>query len=220
MRSGPRSSRRNLLEAASSLLAVAACGRIGIASAEELSPSLVTDARRGLKSVVAKFTQTRSVGLLATDVKSSGTMTIVTPDRLRWELAAPDAITYWIGPEGIAYRTDKGVVKAGKEAAGRFGAVLGDLLVFMGGDMAALAPRYRITAPSRDKDGTLHLVAEPKTDDVKKLVKVVRIDTTPDLWAVSKVEIEEAGGDKSAITFGPSQRDPKIDPTTMRPPKA
>jgi len=194
-------------------------GRVASAQAEGYAPSLVTEARKGLKSVIARFTQTRTVGLLAADVTSRGTMTIVTPDRLRWELAAPDAIIYWIGPEGIAYRTEKGVVKAGKEAAGRFGAVLGDLLVFMAGDFAALAPRYVITAPARDKDGTLHLVAEPRTDDVKKLVKVVRIDTTPDLWAVRRVEIEEAGGDKSVIEFGPSQRDPQVAPATMRPPK-
>lgn len=209
-----------MLDLAASLSAIAVMGRGAPAAAEELSPSLVTEARKGLKSVIAKFTQTRTVGLLAADVKSSGTMTIVTPDRLRWELAAPDAITYWIGPEGIAYRTEKGVVKAGKEAAGRFGAVLGDLLIFMGGDIAALAPRYVVKAPSRDKDGTLHVVAEPKSDDVKKLVKVVRFDTTPDLWAVKRVEIEEASGDKSVIEFGPSQRDPKVDPATMRPPKA
>lgn len=216
----PAISRRVVLDLAASLSAIAVMGRGAPAAAEELSPSLVTEARKGLKSVIAKFTQTRTVGLLAADVKSSGTMTIVTPDRLRWELAAPDAITYWIGPEGIAYRTEKGVVKAGKEAAGRFGAVLGDLLVFMGGDIAALAPRYVVKATSRDKDGTLHVVAEPKGDDVKKLVKVVRFDTTPDLWAVKRVEIEEASGDKSVIEFGPSQRDPKVDPATMRPPKA
>ena len=213
-------SRRAVLDAAASLSAVAVLGLGASAAAEELSPSLVTEARKGLKGVIARFTQTRTVGLLAADVKSSGTMTIVTPDRLRWELAAPDAITYWIGPEGIAYRTEKGVVKAGKDAAGRFGAVLGDLLVFMGGDIAALAPRYTVKVPSRDKDGALHVVAEPKSDDVKKLVKVVRFDTTPDLWAVRRVEIEEASGDKSVIDFGPSQRDPKVDPATMRPPKA
>ncbi len=213
-------SRRAVLDAAASLSAVAVLGLGASAAADELSPSLVTEARKGLKGVIARFTQTRTVGLLAADVKSSGTMTIVTPDRLRWELAAPDAITYWIGPEGIAYRTEKGVVKAGKDAAGRFGAVLGDLLVFMGGDIAALAPRYTVKVPSRDKDGTLHVVAEPKSDDVKKLVKVVRFDTTPDLWAVKRVEIEEASGDKSVIDFGPSQRDPKVDPATMRPPKA
>jgi outer membrane lipoprotein-sorting protein len=216
----PRTSRRTILGTATSLSALAILGRTGLATGEGHSPSLVTEARKGLKGVIARFTQTRTVGLLAADVKSTGTMTIVTPDRLRWELAAPDAITYWIGPEGIAYRTEKGVVKAGKDAAGRFGAVLGDLLVFLGGDIAALAPRYVIKAPSRDKDGTLHVVAEPRTDDVKKLVKVVRFDTTPDLWAVKRVEIEEASGDKSVIDFGPSQRDPKIDAGIMRPPKA
>lgn len=193
-------------------------GEAADASAEGFSPALVTQARAGLKAVTARFTQTRTVGLLATDVKSQGAMTIVTPDRLRWELSPPDAITYWIGPEGIAYRTDKGVVRAGKEAAGKFATVLADLLVFVGGDLAKLEPRYAVRAPSREKDGALNVIAEPQAEDVKKLVKVVRFQTTPDLWAVRRIEIEEAGGDRSVIEFGPAQRDPKVDPATMRPP--
>lgn len=188
------------------------------ASGEGYSPALITEARRGLKGVLARFTQVRTVGLLATDVKSQGTMTVVTPDRLRWELAPPDAVTYWIGPEGIAYRTEKGVVRAGKEAAGRFGAVLADLLVFVGGDVARLEPRYALRAPSREKDGALNLVAEPRADDLRKLVRVVRVQTNPELWSVRRVEIEEAAGDRTVIDFGPSQRDPRIDPATMRPP--
>lgn len=189
-----------------------------VAGAEGYSPELITRARAGLKSAVARFTQVRTVGLLATDVKSQGTMTVVTPDRLRWDLAPPDAVTYWIGPEGIAYRTEKGVVKAGKEAAGRFGAVLTDLLVFLGGDLAKLEARYAVRIPSREKDGALNLVAEPRTDEVKKLVRVVRVQTTPELWSVRRVEIEEAGGDATVLEFGPAQRDPRIDPATMRPP--
>ncbi len=118
----------------------------------------------------------------------------------------------------IAYRTDKGVVRAGKEAAGRFATVLTDLLVFVGGDLAKLEPRYSVRAPSREKDGALNVIAEPRADDVKKLVRVVRFQTTPDLWAVRRIEIEEAGGDRSLIEFGPAQRDPKVDPATMRPP--
>ncbi len=207
-----------LLGATGAALALATGAGRGVAHAEELAPALITRAREGLKGVVARFTQVRTVGLLATDVTSQGTMTVVTPERLRWELSPPDAVTYWIGPEGIAYRTEKGVVRAGKEAAGRFGAVLTDLLLFVGGDLAKLETRYTLRVPSREKDGALNLIAEPRASEVKKLVRAVRVQTTPELWAVRRVEIEEAGGDRTVLEFGPSQRDPKIDPATMRPP--
>jgi outer membrane lipoprotein-sorting protein len=210
--------RRAFLHVAAAGTVLAATGMPRLARAEELSPSRITEARKGLKGAIARFTQVRTVGLLAADVRSEGTMTVVTPDRLRWDLAPPDAVTYWIGPEGIAYRTGKGVVRAGKEAAGRFGAVLTDLLVFLGGDLAQLEARYAVRIPSREDDGALNLVAEPKTADVKKLVRVVRVQTTPELWSVRRVEIEEAEGDRTVLTFGPAQRDPKIDPATMRPP--
>ncbi len=74
------------------------------ARADEVDAVLaeIGKARAGIQTLVAPFTQERTIGLLATAVKSEGEMTMVRPDRLRWELKPPDAITYWIGPEGLA----------------------------------------------------------------------------------------------------------------------
>ncbi|MFO0673296.1 MAG: hypothetical protein U0235_27395 [Polyangiaceae bacterium] len=44
------------------------------------------------------FTQERTIGLLATKVKSTGTPALARPDRLRWELAAPDSVVYRVAP--------------------------------------------------------------------------------------------------------------------------
>src|SRR5688500_17131498 len=92
------------LAAAAAATGLAPFPRVAVARAEGFSPALITKAREGLKTVTARFAQTRTVGLLAADVNSKGAMTIVRPDRLRWDLEPPDAVTYWIGPEGIAYR--------------------------------------------------------------------------------------------------------------------
>src|SRR5262245_60475948 len=79
----------------------------GAARADEVADALadIAKARAGLQTLVGGFTQERTIGLLATAVKSEGEMTVVRPDRLRWELRPPDAIVYWIGPEGLAYAT-------------------------------------------------------------------------------------------------------------------
>src|SRR5262245_33349256 len=96
------------------VMGLAACGGAlafsGRARADEVTDALaeITRARASLKTLIAPFTQERTIGLLSTAVKSDGEMTMVLPDRLRWELKPPDAITYWITPEGFGFATAKG----------------------------------------------------------------------------------------------------------------
>jgi outer membrane lipoprotein-sorting protein len=190
-----------------------------IARADEVGDVLaeITKARAGLKTLVGPFVQERTIGLLATVVKSNGKMMMVRPDRLRWELEPPDAITYWIGPEGFAFATPRGAANVGKGAAGRFGAVLADLMILLGGDLEKLRARYDLSVPNR-KDGVT-LRALPRAEDVKKHVKRLEMRTGAELWAVQEVTIEEQSGDLSVIRFGKVARDVAVDPAKMAPPK-
>jgi len=210
-------SRRTFLASLSAL--GLAFGADGAARADAVSDALgdITKARAGLKTMVAPFTQERTIGLLATAVKSEGELTLVRPDRLRWELKPPDAITYWVTSDGLAFSTPGGGAAVGKGAAGKFGAVLNDLMTFLGGDLEKLRVRYDITVPSRE--GGIVLRAEPKADDVKKHVKALTLSIGPDFWTVRSLVIEENTGDKSVITFGKVSRDVQVDPAKMTPPK-
>ncbi len=178
----------------------------------------IKKAREKVKTLVATFTQERTIGLLSSTVKSEGEMTLVRPDKLRWELKSPDAVTYWITPEGFAFSTANGSANVSKTAAKKFGDVLNDLLVFMGGDLDTLKTRYDFTVPSK-KDGVT-LRAVPKTEEVKKIVKSLEISVGADLWTVKKITIEEKSGDKSVITFTKVTKDTKVDDAKMKPPKS
>lgn len=191
-----------------------------LARADEVSDVLadIKKARAGLKTLVGPFVQERTIGLLATTVKSDGELTMVLPDRLRWELKPPDAVTYWIGPEGFAFATPRGSTSVGKAAAGRFGAVLGDLMNLLGGDLEKLRTRYELSIPSR-KDGVT-LRAVPKAEDVKKHVRRIEMRSGTELWVIREVTIEEQSGDLSVIRFGKMERDVRVDPAKMVPPKS
>jgi outer membrane lipoprotein-sorting protein len=206
------------VSAAGGALAIAEVTTEGVAWADEVKDTLaeITKARASLKTLVGPFTQERTIGLLATAVKSEGEMTLVRPDRLRWELKPPDAITYWIAPEGFAFATPSGGGGVGKGAAGRFGAVLADLMILLGGDLEQLRARYDLSIPSR-KDGVV-LLARPKAEDVKKHVTSLEMSAGPELWSVKRIVIEEKNGDRSVITFGKLERDVKVDPARVRPP--
>lgn len=190
------------------------------ARADEVSDVLaeITKARAGLETLVGPFVQERTIGLLATSVKSNGHMTMVRPDRLRWELEPPDAITYWVGPEGFSFATPRGAANVGKAAAGRFGAVLADLMTLMGGDLEKLRARYELSVPSKNDGITLR--AAPKAEDIKKIVKRLEMRCSAELWSIKEVTIEEQSGDLSVIRFGAMTRNVKVDPAKMVPPKS
>lgn len=208
---------RNALAASGALLLPSTLA--SEAYADEVSEVLaqITKARADLKTLVGPFEQERTIGLLATAVKSAGEMSLVRPDRLRWELLPPDAVTYWVGPEGFSFATPRGAASVGKAAAGRFVAVLGDLLILMGGDLQELRARYELTVPSK-KDG-ITLRAVPRAEDVKKHVKRLEMRLGLELWAIKEVTIEEQSGDLSVIRFGKLKRDVAVDPAKMKPPK-
>ena len=204
-----------------STLAFAAVATLDLpARADDVSDTFaeIKKAREKVKTLVATFTQERTIGLLSSTVKSEGEMTLVRPDKLRWELKSPDAVTYWITPEGFAFSTANGSANVSKTAAKKFGDVLNDLLVFMGGDLDTLKTRYDFTVPSK-KDGVT-LRAVPKTEEVKKIVKSLEISVGADLWTVKKITIEEKSGDKSVITFTKVTKDTKVDDAKMKPPKS
>ena len=191
------------------------------APADPLDETLrrVTKARAKLKTLKGSFKQKRVIGLLATEVDSRGKLLLVRPNRLRWELAPPDSVTYWMGPEGFAMATGDGVNKVGKGAAGRFAAVLGDLMTLLGGDLTTLRSRYLLSVT--EPEGRFVLTAKPrkkKNPQVAKHVASLRMETGPELWTVQRIVIEERNGDQSIIHFDKLKRDVPIPAARMIPP--
>lgn len=210
--------RRSFLITTLALAAAATWSAPALADEVDDTFAEIKKAREKIKTMVATFTQERTIGLLSSTVKSEGELTLVRPDRLRWELKAPDAVVYWITPDGFAFATATGGANVSKTAAKKFGDVLSDLLIFLGGDLDKLKPRYDFSVPSK-KDG-LVLKALPKTEEVKKIVKSLQLEVAADLWTVKKIVIEEKSGDRSVITFTKVQKDVKVDDAKMKPPKA
>jgi hypothetical protein len=185
----------------------------------------IAAARASLKTLRAPFKQRRVIGLLATVVESTGTLTLVRAPpgaappqgaRLRWELAPPDAIVYWVGPEGLALATREGVTRLPARQAGRFGLVLADLLVLVGGDLGTLRARYALEAAVEAE--RLLLSARPRAPELAKHVSRLRLRLGKEPWQLERIEIHEPNGDHSVIDFGVGQRDAEIDPAIMKPP--
>lgn len=177
----------------------------------------IKKARAKIKTLQAPFKQTRTIGLLASEVKSKGKLTLVRPDRLRWDLYPPDDVTYWIGPEGLAMKNKDGVTKIPKSSAKKFAAVLGDLMIMLGGDIKKLRDRYDMSVS--EDDGKLEIVAKPTAKDVKKHISKLKLLTDGDASVIRTVEIYEKSGDKSVIVFGTYTKNAKVKDEDMKPPE-
>ena len=175
-----RPARRTILQAGAAFgLSVLVASRADAASDLTTLLADLAHARAKLKTLVAPFRQARTIGLLASRIDSAGQMTLVRPDRLRWELFPPDSAVYWVLPEGIAYRTGTSSGRLQAEMAGTFGGVLSDLMLLLGGDLASLGTRYDLARLAKEGGPTIE--ARPKRPELAKLVRRIELELSDDL---------------------------------------
>ncbi len=202
--------------AAATFVARSARGDGGVPASDAVLQR-ISAARARLSTLHGPFTQTRTIGLLATDVRSQGTLTLVRPDRLRWELAPPDDVTFWIGPEGLAYRSAHGHGRV-PEASARMAAALDDMRALLGGDLAKLRERWTLTLWRDDATGVeLEAISRAPRGGGAGLASM-RFSLAPDLLRPSRVLLVEGPRDKTRIDFGELAVNSAVDPATMRPP--
>jgi len=194
------------------VLALLAVPCVARADLDPGSLAAISKAREKLKSLSGPFTQARTIGLLKSVVSSRGVLTLVRPDRLRWELLPPDEVTYWVGPEGLAYRGRGGSAHVSATQSPRLSAALADLHALLG-DLAPLRTRYEL-AP-RNATTIEATPRDPKTAPFKQIT----LELAPDLVRPTRVTLIEGPRDRTEITFGELVVNGPIDPKLLEPPR-
>lgn len=172
----------------------------------------IARARKELRTLRANFTQERRIVLLATSVKSRGELLFAAPNRLRWDLAPPDDIVYFVGPEGLSYKTKTGsttVPAAGANVA----RALGDLRALLGGDLAQLRDRYELTASRSPSDVEIAGVAK----DPKASVKAFTLQLDKGLTTPLRARLVEGKTDSIDLVFSNVVVNAPVDPARLRP---
>jgi hypothetical protein len=194
----------------------------GMARAGSTSDLLarIARARAPMRTLQGPFTQTRTIGLLSTDVRSTGVVALVRPDRLRWHLAPPDDVTFWVGPEGLAYRSAHGQGRVPASSA-RIAAALQDLHALLGGDLAELGARWSLTVLRDDASGAEFEAVAAATDGSAAppgATRRMRFALAPDLVRPTRALLVEGDQDRTAIEFGDLTVNGPVDESSMRPP--
>ena len=191
-----------------------ASSRMAAADEVEAFLSRVAVARTALRTLRGPFVQTRRIGLLASDVRSHGILMLVRPDRLRWELAPPDPVTFWVTPEGLAYRSAHGQGRLPPTRSG-LAAVLEDLGALLGGDLQTLRRRWALRVLRDDPQGA-ELEATPQGPSPGQLQRL-ELGLASDRVRPTKVVLVEGPRDQTTIEFGDVQVNVPIDAALMRP---
>jgi outer membrane lipoprotein-sorting protein len=190
--------------------AAAAC------SPEQLRRGLadIARARAPITTLTGPFTQERTIGLLAAKVRSTGTLTLVRPDRLRWELAPPDDTVYWVTPEGLAYKSAAGQGRV-PAANQKLAKALEDLRVLLGGDIGSLEARYDVSGTCRGAR-IVAFRALPRAGTAASFQEM-KFTLASDLVSPDTVTIVEGPHDRTEIHFGTIQKNVTVAPALMTP---
>ena len=174
----------------------------------------VARARAGVRTLRGPFTQTRRIGLLASDVRSSGHVVLVRPDRLRWELEPPDPVTFWVTPEGLSYRTAHGQGRLPPARSG-LASVLEDIGALLGGDLQSLRRRWLLRVVRDEADGA-QVEVTPRAP-APAMLERMQIGLTADLALPRTIVLVEGPRDRTTIEFGAMEVNAPIDDALMRP---
>ncbi|MBX3233843.1 MAG: outer membrane lipoprotein carrier protein LolA [Labilithrix sp.] len=172
----------------------------------------VAKARKGVTSLRAGFRQERKLTLLATSVVSNGELIFVAPDRLRWDLAAPDDIVYFVGPEGLSYKTKSSSATVPAQGAS-VARALADVRALLGGDLAALRDRYVLSATRGASDVEIGGAAK----DPKASVRAFTLVLERGLVNPVRAKLLEGKSDSVELQFNNVVVNGPVDPAKMRP---
>ena len=204
--------RRHFLSLAVAALPLALATRAP-ADAQDERLAAIARARAAVKTMQGPFTQDRTIGLMATKIRSTGTMWIERPSRLRWELTAPDSVIYWITPEGLAYKGKNGQGRL--PVTERMAPQLEDLRAMLGGDIGSLKIRYDLKEVPAE-GGQVSFEATPKSMQNARFQKLA-FTLDADLVRPRKLVLIEGARDKTEIVFGEIVKNGPIDPALLRP---
>ncbi|MDZ7642310.1 MAG: outer membrane lipoprotein carrier protein LolA [Desulfurivibrio sp.] len=156
-----------------------------------------------MRSMSCAFTQEKELAMFDQPVVFRGKLDLLRPDRLRWEFVSPVSSI-------LIFKGDSGLRCDGNSPPARFDLqkdpvmrlVARQLWLWLGGEYDRLAEDYHLTLA-----GDATLLIEPKDPGMAEFISSLTISFNPETHQPRQVEIKEAGGDLTRLTFHDCQLD-------------
>jgi|SRR5688572_14941654 outer membrane lipoprotein-sorting protein len=166
----------------------------------------------GLKTLRATFVQRKRLEVFEEEVKSSGSLALAVPGRLRWEVASPVKTVLVVnGDRGLRVRTSR----KGAKTETRFlleddpvaAGTAQQIFLWLRGDLEAARKGYDLEILA---ETPLRIRAVPRAAETRKVLAAVEIRFAEDRKSVLEVTLEEAPDTRAVITFSDVERDPDL----------
>ena len=166
----------------------------------------IQDSSDRVHSFTSGFTQEKNLSLFSNPVIFQGRLSIVRPDRLRWEFISPvPSVLILNGEQGLRCN-DKAPAEKFKLSADPVMKMVAEQLWFwLGGDYKKLARHHRL-----EKHDPATLLITPEDQSTANYLETVAIVFDEKTLQPLQVEIREPGGDSTRISFHSSKINMKI----------
>ncbi len=143
-----------------------------------------------VNTIESSFTQQKYMALLDEPVTSEGVFYFQKPGRIRWQYKKPFQNGFLI-VDGVTYRLEKD--KKEKQSSPLSSNMAAQMLAWLTFDLETLSKQYTLNFTP---DG---VILTPQKEGFLKQIEVVFSKQNPQ--ALSRVEIQETGGDKTVLIF-------------------
>ena len=172
---------------------------ISFAQTDEDVMNTLMQTAASMKCMDCRFTQNKTMAMLAEPTVSEGLMSYVSPDKLRWAYTSPYAFTLVVDGDKITKITD-GIEEILDAKSGRMYQGIVNII------MSSATGRNLFDKSTFDivftDDGNLWKAEmTPKKRDMKRMFAMLTFYFDKKTNVISKVEMTEAGGDMTMIQF-------------------
>lgn len=160
----------------------------------------IQDASRGIVSIESRFVQESRSSMLEEPFRSRGRFEYRAPDRLLWEVASPERFGFSVDGDRMTTWRGGGEAREGAPPGAEAGIrqFARQLFAWVRADFAWLEERFAISVES---ESPVVLLLEPLSGETAERLDRIRVTFAGDLDHVETIEIREAGGDRTIITF-------------------
>jgi outer membrane lipoprotein-sorting protein len=174
----------------------------GPASAQTLDLAQLLTALAGVASSTATFEETRTVAALTTPIVRRGTLRYVRPDRLEMIVASPAPERIEINGEQLTLESGSGTKRVRLSEFPAAAAWVESVRATLAGDHPALGRYFHVRATGRMAAWTLELT--PLDNELAGFVS--RITIVGREARLTRIEIDERGGDRSVMAIAATDR--------------
>lgn len=150
-----------------------------------------------MASMECEFTQTKSMALLSTDMRSNGKMYFHRPSKLRWQYLSPYDYTFILNGEKVQLKSAKSTKNIDVKGNKMFRQITDIILNCITG--AGLKSTSDFTLELYKSGSTYFAMMYPKKKELKQIYQVIEVQFNTELTMVSSVKMEEKSGDTTTV---------------------